>query len=151
MSIIKTLEFSNVEAPKNTRHVSTLERAKSKFLDSINTQVSAVEAAIAGETFTITKKHYVTDEDGTRRHVTKEVEPRPIWFELDGAFYVAPKYANKPLVLGSNKSKPSIAAGKSLNDVLVTLNTIKQAVEAGELDKILEAQAIAARQRMSKK
>ena len=149
---IKNLEFSDVEAPKTNRNaMDTKTRARTKFLAAINNQVSAVEAAIAGETFTITKKHYVTDEDGTRRHVTKEVEPRPIWFELDGTFYVAPKYANKPLVLGSNKSKPSIAAGKSLNDVLVTLNTIKQAVEAGELDKILEAQAVAARQRISKK
>lgn len=151
MSILKNLEFSTVEAPKNNRNaMSTMERARSKFLASLNTQIAAAEAYISGQSsYTVTKKRYQTMEDGERRRVDKDVEVRPWWFEKDGAFFITPKYANKPLEL--SKGKPSIAGGDAMPDVLAALMTIRDAVDAGELDKALEASAVKTRQRMSKK
>lgn len=148
---IKNLEFSDVAAPKNSRGaMDTKTRARTKFLAAVSNQISAVEAAIVGETFTITKKQYVTDEDGTRRRVNRETEIRTWWFEQDGTFYLVPKYANQPLAIGSSKSKPSIVCGSELSGVLQALRAIKAAAEGKELDSVLEKQAVAARQRMSK-
>lgn len=151
MTILKSLALSNVEAPKNTRNtMSTLDRARGKFLTNINTQIDAVEAHIAGEaSYTVAKKSYVTDDDGQRKRVTKEIEVRPWWFEQGGEFFVTVRYANKPLELA--KGKPSIAAGKSLEEVRDVLVQVRDALDAGELDKTLEAAATDARKRMSGK
>ncbi len=151
MSILKTLTLSNNEAPKSTRNaVSTIERARGKFVANINHQIEAVEAFIAGATsHTINKKRTVKNEDGQRVHVTKEGEVRPWWFEQNGEFFISIRYANKPLELA--KGKPSIAAGKSLETVRNVLNQVREAVVAGELDKVLEAAATEARKRMTVK
>ncbi|ARJ64386.1 hypothetical protein WV31_01095 [Magnetospirillum sp. ME-1] len=151
MSILKTLALSNVEAPKNTRNtVSTIDRARGKFVVNLNHQIAAVDAHIQGTThYTIGKKTYVKDESGQRNRLSKEIDVRPWWFEQNGEFFVTIRYANKPLELA--KGKPSIAAGKSLEAVRTVLNQVREAVIAGELDKVLEAAATEARKRMTVK
>ena len=151
MSIIKTLNFTDIEAPKSNRNaISTVDRARGKFLAAINMQIDAVAAFINGHTsYTVSKKSYATNDDGQRQRVNREVEVRPIWFEQDGQFFIALRYANKPLMLAKNK--PSIAAGNTLETVRDVLVQIRDAVQAGELDKLLEQAAAEARQRLSKK
>ncbi len=115
-----------------------------------NHQIAAVDAHIQGTThYTIGKKSYVKDESGQRNRVSKEIDVRPWWFEQNGEFFIAIRYANKPLELA--KGKPSIAAGKSLEAVRTVLNQVREAVVAGELDKVLEAAATEARKRMTVK
>lgn len=151
MTALKNLTFSEVEAPKNIRSgLNTLERAKAKFEIQLKHQVAALNAALDGKPgYSVLKKAYETDEDGNRKRVDKSVPVRPWWFEKDGKFYVTPKYANKPLEL--QKGKTSIAAGESLHGVSEVYKILKSALENGDLDKALEAQATAIRKRIAKK
>ncbi|CUW38694.1 conserved protein of unknown function [Magnetospirillum sp. XM-1] len=149
---IKNLEFSTIAPPKVSRNaMNTKTRARSKFIAAVVNQIGAVEAAISGKSFAVQKVRRITGEDGSHRQVSHDVQVRPWWFLQGDVFYLAPKYANQPLTLGANKSKPTVVCGKSLSDVAATLNTVKAAAEAGELDGVLEAQAITARKRMTKK
>ena len=148
---LKNLSFSTVQAPKNARNsMNTKDRARAKFLANVNTQISAVDAFIAGETgYFVTKKRYTTDEDGSRRRVNRDIGVRPWWFEIDGQFFITARYGNRPLELA--KGKPSIGAGDSLDSVHDVLVQVRDAVEALELDKVLEKAADEVRHRLSKK
>ena len=150
-NILKSLDFAAVEAPKASRSGGSLkDNARAKFLAALDNQIKCAEAFIAGETsYTVTKRRYVTQDDGERRLTEKAVTVRPWWFSEGNAFYLSPRYANKPLEL--TKGKPSIACGEEVNDVLDVLNSVREATVAGELDKALEASATAARERMTKR
>ena len=91
----------------------------------------------------------MTQVDGERKLADKEISIRPWWFLMDGGYFLSPRYANKVLELA--KGKPSIACGEEVDDVLEVLNSIREATMAGEVDKILETTAKAARDRMTKK
>ena len=149
---LKNLEFSTVDAPKASRSGGSLkENARAKFLAALDNQIRCAEAFIAGETsYTVTKRRYVTQDDGERKLTEKPVTVRPWWFLMDGGYFLSPRYANRPLEL-TTKGKPSIACGEGIDDVLDVLNSVREATVAGELDKALEASATAARERMTKR
>ncbi len=151
MSILKSLDFATVEAPKASRSAGSLkENARAKFLAALDNQIKCAEAFISGETtYTVTKRRYVTQDDGERKLTEKQVAIRPWWFTENGKFYLSPKYSNRPLAL--TKGKPSIFCGEAISDVLEVLNSVHEATVAGELDKALEASATAARERMTKR
>ncbi len=150
MSILKSLDFAAVEAPKASRSSGNLkDNARAKFLAALDNQIKCAEAFISGETsYTVTKRRYVTQDDGERKLTEKQVAIRPWWFTENGKIYLSPRYANKPLELARGKS---IACGEAVADVLQVLNSVHEATVAGELDKALEASATAARERMTKR
>ena len=150
-NILKSLAFTPVEPPKASRSGGSLkDNARAKFLAALDNQIKCAEAFISGETgYTVTKRRYVTQDDGERKLTEKQVAIRPWWFTENGKIYLCPKYANKPLEI--TKGKPSIACGEAVADVLEVLNSVHQATISGELDKSLEISATAARERMTKR
>ena len=151
MSILKSLDFATVEPPKASRSAGSLkDNTRAKFLAALDNQIKCAEAFVSGETsYTVTKRRYVTQDDGERKLTAKEVTIQPWWFSENGKMYLSPKYANKPLELTTGK--PSIACGEAVADVLEVLNSVHQATVAGEFDKALETSATAARERMTKR
>ncbi len=149
-NILKSLDFATVEAPKASRSAGSLkDNARAKFLAALDNQIKCAEAFISGETFSVTKRRYVTQDNGERKLTEKQVAIRPWWFSQGNTFYLSPKYSNKSLEI--TKGKPSIACGEAVADVLEVLNSVHEATVAGELDKALEASATAARERMTKR
>jgi len=77
-NILKSLDFAAVEAPKASRSGGNIvENARAKFLAALDNQIKCAEAYIAGETYTATKRRYVTQEDGERKLTDKEISIRP--------------------------------------------------------------------------
>ena len=75
-------------------------------------------------------------ETGLRKQVEMPKRIKPWWFQSEqGKVCVSVKYGNWTIELA--KGKPSVEVA-SAQDLIKTLETIKTAVEAGELDTQIE-------------
>ena len=100
-------------------------------------QIAAAEVEARGEEFLEEVRKWVRAEDGTREQV---VEERPVrkwwWRHHTGAWMITLRDGAKELPLGAGKL--SIEVGEAEN-LVQTLETIRAAALAGELEKALEA------------
>ncbi|OJA06899.1 DUF6641 family protein [Halomonas sp. QHL1] len=112
---------------------------RNKLVDKIDEQISL--ATDAG--FAPTKTKWVTDEDGTQRKVEYAKRVKRWWTHgAGGSVLLTVRYGSKPLEFAKGKQAIELA---NVEEVEPTLQKIKEAVLAGELDEIVEKQATYAR------
>ena len=88
------------------------------------------------------------DEDGVRRTVEEPKRVRAWWWNAEnGKIALNVRYGAKVVELAKGKSTIEVAAPA---DLIPTLELIKKAVEAGELDKEIESASIKLREGFSK-
>jgi len=136
MTILSKLNFT--DKPRSTEAPSPEARLRSKMLDTIGTQIEAATAKANGEVYIRRVKRWVDDpESGERVHKEVPVRFRPWWWtDEDGKLMLEVRYGNKRLEIKPKKS--AIEVGDASN-LVSTLELLKEAVEAGELDKVLMA------------
>ncbi len=125
----------NLELTDRTRtkaKVSPVIRSRTKFAAALQTQISIVEAEGKGETYTLDRQRWSTNDGGERVRVTKQISPRAWYWEEDDVVYLMPKIGVRPLEL--EKGKPTITVGAA-KELVPTLEMLIQAVSNGELDK----------------
>jgi Family of unknown function (DUF6641) len=113
-------------------------RARKKMVDAIDEQIAAAEAELSGQHFMKRGLRYVQDTD-TGERVKREVPlrfRRWWWQAPDGTLLLDVRYGNRRLEIKPKKA--AIEVG-SKDNLVATLNTLKEAVEAGELDQVLMA------------
>lgn len=131
--LLKSLAVSERE---QTRKLDPVTRAKNKLIANLREQLKAAEATLAGETYMVARTVTV-DEDGQR--VRKQMnKPLRTWYWRDstGQLRFSVRIANKAVEL--EKGKTDILVGDN-PDLPKVVQTVLQAVEAGELDKQLSA------------
>jgi hypothetical protein len=112
--------------------VNPVIRSRTKFAAALQTQINIVEAEAKGETYTVERMRWETNEDGERVRVPKQIVPRAwFWTEEDGTAYFGPKIGVRPLEI--EKGKPTIRVGP-VKELVPTLEMLIQAVSNGELD-----------------
>ncbi|PHO04186.1 hypothetical protein CSC82_11680 [Rhodobacteraceae bacterium 4F10] len=107
---------------------------RQKLISGIEEQMKVAAAALKGESFEKLNKTWVTNDSGEKVLVEKLRKVRAWFFEQDGGWYVQCKYGNKALALG----KGNAVFVKTLKEVAAALETLKAAVEVGELDEAIE-------------
>lgn len=131
MSTLTKLDLITFERPNNSD--PKLKRRR-KLLDKLNEQMQLVEDS----TYQPTTKKWVTDEDGERKRVEVPKRLKSWWGkDANGNTVLTVRYGSKPLELAKGKQAVKIASN---DDVAKTLRVITEAVEAGELDSIIEQQ-----------
>jgi hypothetical protein len=86
-----------------------------------------------------TKTEYVSDAEGNLTAVQRCKRIRRRWAtKADGTLQLTIRYGSKPLELAKGKNAVEIASEAEL---VGTLEQIRAAVEQGELDELIEAQA----------
>ena len=136
MGILDTLTFS--ESSKRTVNTDPQTNLRRKMAAALDHQINAATAEIKGETYTITVEKWVETDKPTgtkeRRKVAKAL--RRMWY-VDGAdrVMVELRFANTPISVGG---KASIVVG-TIDKLVPTLQTVRKAVMAGELDAALKA------------
>ena len=81
-------------------------------------------------------KSIVDKETGLRKQVEMPKRIKPWWFQSEqGKVCVSVKYGSWTIELAKGKPRVEVA---SAQDLIKTLETIKSAVEAGELDAQIE-------------
>jgi hypothetical protein len=90
----------------------------------------------------------VRDDDGVRRSVEVPKRVRAWWWNSEGGkISLNVRYGARVVELAKGKSTIEVAAP---TDLIPTLELIKRAVEAGELDKEIETASIKLREGFTK-
>jgi hypothetical protein len=107
-------------------------------------QIQLAKSQAEGTNFTMTRFRSVVDPDGSRRSVEVPRRVRAWWWTTDtNKLALNIRYGARKIEISKGKSAVEIATAA---DLVPTLELIKQAVEAGELDAQIEAASIKLRE-----
>ncbi len=134
---MSTLSTLKLVATKKPQQMPTIQLRRNKLSAKLWEQIQLARSQINGQPFVVTRFRSVKDRDtGLRKQVEMPKRIRPWWFVTEnGKVCVSIRYGSWTLELA--KGKPSVEVA-SANELVVALETIKRAVEAGELDTQIE-------------
>ena len=133
MSTIASLKLS---ASKKSQVMNPAAQRRNKLCKKLWEQIQLAQAHLEGKEFTTTRFRTVRDQDGLRRSVELPKRVRAWWWNGDsGKISLNLRYGAR--VVEITKGKSTIEVG-SPTDLIPTLELIKRAVEAGELDNQIE-------------
>ena len=118
--------------------MTPVQQRRNKLNDKLYEQIQLAAAQADGRTYAPTKlKTLVNAETGERKTVeaTKRIK-QWWWVSANGKIALSVRYGAKTIELAKGKNAIEV---DSIDAVLSTLQVIKQAVEAGELDNAIEA------------
>ena len=110
---------------------------RNKLTGKIDHQIAYAKAAIAGESYAAKRVKFVQDgESGERKQIELSTRVKPWWFTgPNGKLVLALRYGAKPIEIAKGKNAIEVTG---MADLVVTLEVIKGAVHAGELDAQIE-------------
>lgn len=131
MSLLSSLNIvqSNV-TDLRTRGITTM---RQKLIDRIEDQIALVQAMEDGQAFQRVKYRRVKNEAADEvTEVPVRTRVRPWWLkDRDGSILVWIKYGNQTLELAKGKTTIRV---KDMTELVKTLQTVQEAVRAGEFD-----------------
>ena len=137
MTALAQLKLVNTRKPQ---HQPAVVQRRNKISLRITEQILLAQSEQAGTQFRPLKLRAYRDADsGIRKHIEVPKRVRAWWFTADnGKTAVSVRYGARVLELAKGKWAVEIA---SAADLVPTLQAIKSAVDAGELDAQIEAAA----------
>ena len=145
MSTLNSLKLVNSKKPTA---IPPILHRRNKLGSKVWEQIQLAKAQQTGATFSTKRFKTVRDITGATKTVELQKRVRQWWFVADsGKLCLNVKYGTKILEL--QKNKPSVELNTPA-DLINTLEIIKGAVEAGELDSQIEFASGAVRARFTK-
>jgi hypothetical protein len=146
MSTLNTLKLVNQVKPQ---HVPDVVKRRYKLSNKLWEQIQLARSQFLNEPFAATKMKTVKNIDtGTSETIAVNKKIRPWWFNSEaGSLCVTIKYGTKVIELA--KGKPSIELTNK-DELISTLELVKKAVEAGELDQQIDQASGALRSNFKK-
>jgi hypothetical protein len=146
MTALGKLKLVSVQAGQKSPMVLRRNKLTGKLAD----QISLAKAANAGDVFTAKKVKFLTDtETGERKSVEVSTRVKPWWISTaNGKIALTLRYGAKQIEIAKGKNAIEVA---DMNELVATLELIKQAVQAGELDTQIEQVSGALRAGFAKK
>ena len=132
-----TLGSLKLSAAVKPTHLPAIQVRRNKLVKRLWEQAQLARAQQAGTQFAPTRFRTVVEHGtGVRRQVEQLKRIKPWWFTTEsGKLALHVRYGSKVLELAKGKYAVEVA---SANDLVPTLDAIKVAVLAGELDEELE-------------
>ena len=146
MTALSKLKLVSVQAERKSPMV--LRRAK--LTGKIRSQIAYAKASSAGEIYAEKRVKFATDgETGERKQVEIATRVKPWWFTAaNGKLVLALRYGAKQIEIAKGKNAIELTG---MDDLIATLEVIKDAVQAGELDTQIEQVSGALRAGFAKK
>ena len=146
MSALNTLKF--VSAKKPTQ-LAPIEIRRRKLSSKLWSQIQLANALNNGDSYTEKKFRTFKDrQTGETRSVEVMKRIRQMWFVSEnGKVCVQIKYGSKILEFSKGKNAIEVSSGEEL---ITALNTLKTAVENGELDSQLNLAADSVKEKFKK-
>ena len=134
MSTLGTLKLTAEAKPQ---HIAPVQQRRNKLSHRLWEQIQLAKSQIEGTEFVVKKyRSFKDQETGLRKQLEVPKRIRPWWFvSTNGKVCISIKYGTSVLELA--KGKPSVEVD-SPQDLVKALETIKVAVESGELDSQIE-------------
>lgn len=126
-------------AATKPQKLSVAQFRRNKLSKRIWEQIQLAQAEQQGTSFTVKQMRTIKSADtGERRSVEQDKRVKPWWFTADnGKLAVAVRYGARVLPL--NAKGMSAVEVDGVAALVPTLQTLKSAVEAGELDAAMDA------------
>jgi hypothetical protein len=132
MTVLDTLNFVAFNPLQNNNPIAVRRR---KLIAKIDEQIQLA----TNQEYTPTQQKWVTDADGNQRKVEVAKRVKRWWTaSVDGKINLVVRYGSKPLEFAKGKNAIELASEGELAD---TLRKVRDAVELGELDALIEKQA----------
>ena len=145
---MSTLNALKLSTAKKSLNKTPIVHRRNKLGKKLWEQIQLAQAHLAGKQFTTTRFQTVRDDDGVRRSVEVPKRVRAWWWNSDnGKISLNVRYGARVVELAKGKSTIEVAAP---TDLIPTLELIKKAVEAGELDTQIETASIKLREGFTK-
>ena len=134
---MSTLNNLKLTAETKPQHIAPVQQRRNKLSHRLWEQIQLAKSQVDGTEFVLKKyRSFKDQETGLRKQIEVPKRIRPWWFvAANGKVCISIKYGTSVLELA--KGKPSVEVD-SPQDLIKALETIKQAVEAGELDGQIE-------------
>lgn len=134
MSVLSNLKLVAVKKPM---HIPTIVVRRNKLSSKLWEQIQLAKSQIDGTPFVVKKFKTVKDQEtGLRRSVEVPKRIKPWWFQSDaGKVCFSVKYGSWTIELAKGKPSVEVSSGE---DLIKALESVKAAVEAGELDSQIE-------------
>ncbi len=135
MSALTSLKLVSAKKPTN---IPPVVLRRNKLSAKLWEQIELARGQTTGKPFVVIKNRNIKDsETGLRKVVEVPKRLRPWWWISEsGKVCVSVRYGSKVLELSKGKSAVEVA---SPEDLIKTLETVRSAVEAGDLDAQIEA------------
>ena len=135
MSALTSLKLVSAKKPTN---IPPVVLRRNKLSAKLWEQIELARGQTTGKPFVVIKIRTIKDsETGLRKVVEVPKRLRPWWWISEsGKVCVSVRYGSKVLELSKGKSAVEVA---SPEDLIKTLETVRSAVEAGDLDAQIEA------------
>jgi len=146
-AILNNLKFV---AAKRPTHIPAMQVRRNKLSNRLYEQIKLATALRDGTTYAPLRLRSVRDRDtGEIKRIELPKRIRQWWFTAEnGKVCVQIKYGSKTLELGG-KGKTAVEVANG-DELIKVLETIKSAVEAGELDVQLESAGLKLRDGFTK-
>lgn len=146
MATLSTLKLSATVKPRN---VPAVQLRRNKLSNRLWEQIQLATAQLTGTEFApVRTRSYKDTETGIRKQITAAKRVKQWWFTADnGKLIVNVRYGTRLIELAKGKTAVEVTTKA---DLVPTLELIKQAVEAGELDAQIAAAADKLRDGFSK-
>jgi len=140
MSTLSTLATLKLTDARKPNQVPQVVQRRNKLAKRVWQQIELAKAQEQGTQFRVAKfKSYTDTETGMRKQVEQHVTIKPWWFTTDaGKLAISVRYGSRALELARGKFAVEVTQAK---DLTATLDAIKTAVLAGELDSAIDAAA----------
>jgi hypothetical protein len=134
MSALSNLKLVAVKKPRN---MPAIVIRRNKLATKLWEQINLAQSQLDGKPFVVMKYRSIKDnETGLRKQVEAPKRLKPWWFQSEqGKVCVSIKYGSWTIELAKGKPSVEVASGEEL---VKALESIKTAVEAGELDAQIE-------------
>ena len=141
---MSTLAVLKLSATKKSQSVTPVLQRRNKLNKKIAEQIQLARAHLAGANYTGTRLRTIRDDDGIRRMVEVPKKIRAWWWNAEnGKIALNVRYGARVVEITKGKTAVEIATP---NDLIPTLELIKKAVDAGELDIQLESASVKLRE-----
>lgn len=135
--LLSTLKLTNARKPQQ---ISPVVFRRMKLAQRLGEQVALANAQQQGEAYAPTRVRLVKDaRTGARTAVTTHKRVKQWWFTAeDGTLALSLRYGNKTLEIAKGKWAVQVL---NMAELVITLETLRDAVNAGELDAQIDAAA----------
>jgi len=133
-SILGTLKFTTAKKPTQ---LSPVQNRRNKLCKKLDEQIAIAQGKLAGTIYTANKIVTFVNDKGEEEVTEVAKRLREWWFMTDnGKYALTVRYGARTLELAKGKSAIEVA---DLDELVAVLGKIKAAVDAGEMDAIIEA------------
>ena len=128
--------FNLTDTAKQTPKLDKSTQRRLKLMANLSEQRKLAEAMLKGEDYVVTKAVWTKDADGKDVKVQKTKRLKR-WFYNNGdrEWFLELRFANQAMELAQGKTAIAI---KSKSEIVGTIEKVMEAVEAKELDTVIE-------------